>query len=345
MRKALAVGVGLLCASTFAGAFPVFADSILYVQPDSSQTQVGPANGFTQTGTISLTGNTLFTSADFYCSETAFLTPAKDCVIQITNMGNASTFVQTSAVQVSTVSDIPRRITTTFNQSFINGALQPTATLPAGEYSIKIFTGCSGCTPATLTNAAGNIFAVFYGEGNGAINWSSIYFPTVFNASSTAIATSSGLWQSLQLASSTIQCETGNIFSSGICQALSFLFVPDPSILQQYVDLFATSSSSGFFSRFPASYAAGISGAFGSLSASSTGNAALLEIDFSTVDPATSTPFGPLLPDAVLLSTSTIARYYPDPIRNTMNGLIGFGLWLALATDIFFTVRNRMHRV
>jgi len=81
------------------------------------------------------------------------------------------------------------------------------------------------------------------------------------------------------------------------------------------------------------------------LSASTSANAALVSIPFSSFDPATSRAFAGFLPDFVVLSTTTIARYYPDSIRIPMLFLITCGLWLTLAGDIFFTVRNKMHRV
>jgi len=177
------------------------------------------------------------------------------------------------------------------------------------------------------------------------INWNQIAFPVIFSSSSQAIATGSPLWNSLSVASSSVRCDSGNIFSDGLCAALSYLFVPEPTILNSYVQLFATSTPGGFFSRFPASYAVGLSNAWSNLSASSTANAALLAFDFPGI--STTTPgFGTFIPARVeLLSTTTISTYYPDNIRLAMLFLITCGLWLGLATDMFFSVRNKMHRV
>lgn len=181
--------------------------------------------------------------------------------------------------------------------------------------------------------------------GTSTINWNQIFFPTIFSTSSQAIATGSPLWGSLSLASTSVQCDSGNIFSDGICAAFAYLFVPEPTILNQYVQLFATSSPTGFYSKFPGSYALGISSAFSSLSASSSQNVSLLAFDFPGI--STTTPgFGQFIPERIeILSTTTISRYYPDNIRLAMLFLISCGLWLGLATDVFFTVRNRMHKV
>lgn len=177
------------------------------------------------------------------------------------------------------------------------------------------------------------------------INWGGISFPQVFSSTTQGISASSSLWQSLSVASSTLKCDSGNFFADGLCSALSYLFSPDPTVINQYVDLFSTSSPSGFFSRFPASYAVGLSRSWSGLSASSTSNASLLAFDFPGI--STTTPgFGTFVPSRVeLLSTTTISRYYPDNIRLAMLFLITCGLWLGLATDMFFSVRNKMHRV
>lgn len=196
-----------------------------------------------------------------------------------------------------------------------------------------------------ITDPLLQMFGQIYSQGQNPINFGGIYFPYVYSTSSVAIASSSSLWGSLNVASTTQQCETGNVFQTGFCTAMAFLFLPNPDILNGYVGLFSTSSTGGFFARFPGNYIVGVSNAWGSLSASSTANLALVEFDFPGV--STTTPgFGGFIPDKiVILSTSTISQYFSPTVWNALQYLISAGLWLGLATNIFFTVRNKMHRV
>jgi len=188
-------------------------------------------------------------------------------------------------------------------------------------------------------------YAIFEWSNTTPIDFNNTTLPNIYGQSSTSTAVR-GLFNGMSFASSTANCsDAGNVFAEGICAAFNFVFVPDPQILNQYATLFSTSSTDGFFSRFPASYAVGISSAFAGLSASSSANAALVVIPFTQGDVASSTAFGRILPDFTVFSTTTISKYYPDNIRNTMNGLIAFGLWLGFGTDVFFYVRNKMHRV
>lgn len=163
--------------------------------------------------------------------------------------------------------------------------------------------------------------------------------PFTLGSTTSAIAASSSLWGSLQLASTSLSCSTGNLFSDGLCTGLSFLFVPSPSVLQAFTGL-----PSLYVTKFPFSYFVGVEQLYSSLSASTTANAGEVKIDFSSVDPATSTPFGGFLPDATLFSTSTITQYMPAWFWPTMQLWISLGLWLTLAADIFFSVRNKMHK-
>jgi len=227
-----------------------------------------------------------------------------------------------------------------------------TLTIPAGANVNAAFYSDSGCT-------AGGTGLAFYGPStpvgyasvswswspNAPINFQAISFPFVYSTTSQALAASFSLWQSIEFASSTPQCASTGLIEHALCSTMTFLFVPSPDILNGYVNLFSTSSPSSVFARFPGSYIAGISTAFSTLSASSSGNIPLVAFDFASVDPATSTSFGPLLPDVTVLSTTTISHYFSPTIWNALQALISFGLWLALATDIFFYVRNHMHRV
>jgi len=74
---------------------------------------------------------------------------------------------------------------------------------------------CTNCSVPTATRTVKQLYFVLY-YGSNQIPWNSVYFPLVYSSTSQAIATSSGLWQSLELASSTQSCATGNFFSNAI---------------------------------------------------------------------------------------------------------------------------------
>jgi len=191
----------------------------------------------------------------------------------------------------------------------------------------------------------------YYGDSFNSFSGSQIFYQVIgtpfedwtgINATSTALTSLYQSGASSTLDSIRVRCTGtgGGIFGEALCATIAFLFVPDPAIISGYAALTTTAQG-----KFPISYISGVSNAFSLLSASTTQNLAAVSIAFSTVDPATSTPFGALLPNLVVLSTSTISRYIPSNVWNALQFLIAAGLWLALAGEIFFYVRNKMHRV
>jgi len=178
---------------------------------------------------------------------------------------------------------------------------------------------------------------------DGQIDWNAYYSILPFSSTTVSIATSSGLWSSYS-ASSTLtaigdQCAlSGNIFSEAICVAMAYLFVPNPTVLNSYTSLVDSINS-----RFPASWVVGVRGTFASLTASTTANFIVLRFPLHGM--ASTSPFGDFLPDVTVLSTSTIYAYISPTTWDWLQELIKFGLWLGLVTDIFFYVRNHMHKV
>jgi len=176
------------------------------------------------------------------------------------------------------------------------------------------------------------------------IDWFSIYFPAVYDPNAGAIASSSSLWGSIA-GSTTLsviveQCSTsGNIFSYAICRTFAYLFTPGADALNEMAGVPALAAT-----KFPFSWVAGMKDIYDGLTASSTENFIGLRLNLSTVDMASSTAFGRILPDVTLFGTSTVSRYIPDGFRQGWLYIIGLGLWLTLATDIFYGVRNRWHK-
>jgi len=182
------------------------------------------------------------------------------------------------------------------------------------------------------------------GGGSIPIDWAALYTPVVYSSTTAAIATSSALWSTLALASSTQSCNSGNIFTDGLCSAGTFLFIPNPQILQSYADLASTTIPS----KFPFSWLFGVSAAFSGLSASSTANMIAVTLPFHTLGVGSTTPLGLaniVASDVGAFSTTTIQTYIPATTWALFQSLIALAIWLAFAGDVFFTVRNQMHRV
>lgn len=210
---------------------------------------------------------------------------------------------------------------------------------------------------ATSTYGVGPYWVHWYNSGNGEdyfaqlqlnaayswilpLDWGAISFPLVYSSSTAALATSSGLWNSLELASTTVQCDSGNIFEDAMCASMSYLFTPNPTVLAGYGNL-----PTFIETRFPVSWAVGLQQAWSTGAASSSSNFIVVGMDFAGTGIGTSTAFGNFLPNATILSTSTIEKYITPGQWAYLQFLIAAGLWLTLGADIFFYVRNHMHRV
>jgi len=177
--------------------------------------------------------------------------------------------------------------------------------------------------------------------GSGGIDWNLLYFPPPFSTSSVAIATSSSLWGaytgSTTLDALADQCSlTSNIFSEGLCTAFAFLLVPNPSITNSYLALASTTLPT----KFPFSWYYGLKGTYDALTASSTPNMASVVIDFAAVDPATTTPFGPILPTATVLSSTTISTYLSPALLSLLLNLETAAIWVLFGLFIFHDVQR-----
>jgi len=223
-------------------------------------------------------------------------------------------------------------------------------TLQSGKVYMVEIISASQLQVFGLTGGWNNVpYCIFAGNGepncsgtpfylrNGTIPWGNISFPVVYSSSSQSIAASSSLWQNINFASSTVQCETGNLFSSGLCAAGVFLFVPNTGVL----DAFAQMASTTIPSKFPFSWVYGFQGVYNQLTASSSANMIAVSIDFSSIDPATSTPFGGILPNATLLSSTTISTYLGSSMLSTLLFLSQCALWIMFGTFIFHDVQHR----
>lgn len=185
-----------------------------------------------------------------------------------------------------------------------------------------------------------DLFFQVYGYSTYTPDWSLLSVPIVYSSTSTALATSSALWGSISLASTTQQCNSGNLFSDGLCSAGVYLFVPNQQILAAFAELPQAEST-----HWPFSWIIAVQTAFSSQGASSTANLPTYSYDLASVDPASTTPLGPILPTFTFLSSTTVLTYISQANWNLLQALVTSLLYLLFAYDVFFTLRNRFHRV
>lgn len=179
-----------------------------------------------------------------------------------------------------------------------------------------------------------------YFTTNAAPDWSGV------NATTTALTAlyQAGASSTLTLIQGRCTGTGGGIFGEAICAAFAYLFVPDPTILNGYASLASTTIPS----KFPFSYVAGVAAAFNSLSASSTDNMITVSLPFHSLGVGSTSPLGLaniVSADVNAFSSSTIETYISAGTWATFQSLIALAIWLAFAADVFFTVRNQMHRV
>jgi len=190
-----------------------------------------------------------------------------------------------------------------------------------------------------LQSPSGELFVYLYDTGGGGlpINWDAIYFPTVFSTSSAAIAASSSLWGAYSTSSySQVVCGDSNFFYEAICKAAQFLLVANPAVMNVLGEFPAL-----ILNQFPFNWIVGIQDALDTLP-SSAGTETTLDISLSGMDFASSTAFGSIFGSAHLqFSSSTVMQYINSTLWGVGQALIAAGLWLALAFDMYATLRNK----
>jgi len=183
-----------------------------------------------------------------------------------------------------------------------------------------------------------------YFQLNSSIDWGALnlYTPVVFSSTTQGLATSTINWGALSTSSIPICTDSTNFFSEGLCVAASFLFVPNPDILNQYVQLPNMVST-----KFPFSWFFGMKDTINNLSAASSSvNFFDIRLNFQDMNVASTSPLSlpQIAPNVSVLSTSTIQTYISEGTWNTFQTFIKWGIWLSFISYVFFEVRNKMHK-
>jgi len=125
-------------------------------------------------------------------------------------------------------------------------------------------------------------------------------------------------------------------FSFAICYALTFTFVPNQDVLQQFSGLKDVAVT-----KIPFSYVYEYGNLISTLSATtSTGDFYTIGFFADDIITSTTTPLNGhnLLPHIFIgLSTTTIGQYYPDSIRLSARSLVSFVLYFLFGSWVFYT--------
>jgi len=121
-----------------------------------------------------------------------------------------------------------------------------------------------------------------------------------------------------------------------LCTTAAYLFVPAPDILNGYANLPTLAES-----KFPFSWFFGLKETVDELTATTTTNMAEVTIGFAGVDPATSTPFGNILPNVTILSSTTITQFLSPTMLATFLFLEASALWVIVGFFIYERIRHK----
>jgi len=226
-------------------------------------------------------------------------------------------------------------VTGTFTPSGSGPALAASTTLPSVYDHARLrFTKTAGAAITVYGNAASGSGGIpyYFVMGGYLLDWTGI------NATSTALTAlyQGGASSTLGIIQARCTGTGGGIFGEALCATIAFLFVPDPTILDGYTNLAVGTLPS----RFPFSWYYGVKSAYTALTASSTANMAAVSINFAAVDPATSTPFGAILPNATVLSSSTISHFLSPSLLALILSLETAAIWVLFALYIFHDVQH-----
>lgn len=125
----------------------------------------------------------------------------------------------------------------------------------------------------------------------------------------------------------------GADISQGFCSALSLVFVPSYNSVAKFASLGDEIST-----KFPFSYIASVQGSWDAVVVSSTANSPTWTINLGSVDPTTSTTWGPLLPSSfTFFSSSTVTGYFPPGLWNF---LIHLGGVIVVSGAVWFIYKD-----
>jgi len=124
----------------------------------------------------------------------------------------------------------------------------------------------------------------------------------------------------------------GSYIGNGFCLALGYLFIPTPASLQQFGDVMTV-----FPNTLPFAYYYDVQTILDNATASTSENFKTFSIDFNSVDFATSTAMGHILPTTnfEFLSSTTISQYVSPSMHDTLFFLARSGIWVTVMLVLY----------
>lgn len=119
-------------------------------------------------------------------------------------------------------------------------------------------------------------------------------------------------------------------FGAGICQAFTFLFMPNQNTLDQFASLKDEMALKAPFAIFT-----GVADAWNNVEINAT-NTPSISIDFSSTGVASGTPFSSVLPNWNAFSSTTIKTYLSDTQIDLFKALITLALWVLYAQSSYY---------
>lgn len=350
MKNSLLLVLTILILGSFSF---VNAESIFYTQPIATDTATNPGNiyftatssiFYNQTSTMTLSSvinsgsgtsgiyidyrNNLFTFTDLDCTQN-----------QVTyNLGNAHPYF-TNYFLIPLNGGVDQNYD--FDISAINGHL----------VGVK----CIQLAMQVNSNGGTLIGTHYYGyittggtiPFNGSFTISSLGTGIPFTGNYVPIATTSALFNSNTYnATDTLNAlnngctEIDNLFGKAICTSFSFLFLPDPTILNTFTSIPETVST-----KFPFSWLTQTQTIYNSLTATTTENVSPVILNLHNLGIGSTTPMGNILPNFTILSKDTIKYYIPANVWLTLQLLMIAAIYIPLGVHIFHVSRKKFHHL
>lgn len=197
------------------------------------------------------------------------------------------------------------------------GSLNPIA-WPNGEATSTAISGCSNSN--NMVSSTGIEDFAFALDSNPPANWSQFASTTIYVPG---------------LSTSTVEVYcAGNVVETGICNVLTFLFVPSDASLSAFLE----NKNVLVETRFPFSWLTDMREIFNEITATTTENFINLSLDFGT----TTEILG--FNDLEVISTSTISKYLSTETRTSLKTLLATVFYLLAAGFLYRSVQGFWHK-
>jgi len=169
-------------------------------------------------------------------------------------------------------------------------------------------------------------------------DWADIVISPAIDWSDLAIiATSSSLFgdSSSTLENISNQCaDSGNIFTKALCRAFTFLWIPNPTVLNQYTEI-----GPQLATKFPLSWFYQIQTEINTVS-TTTLSSPTWTMNFHDIGIGSSTPMGNILPNLIVFSSSTVKHYISESNWNALMTLAAAAIWLGAFYTLYAVGHN-----